>query len=158
VSACNKSFGLLMIPRSISQLFQNPFICIKPRDPPFGSLRLNADGLQFDSRAIIDSRTVRWSTGQPRFTASAENCSQAEAYGSINSVELVVVVGSIIYCWTFIVVGVTVGAAVFSGRIVIPNNAKTNDPIRIKGLFIIFSPMGKALPMMRKRFEMRFAP
>ena len=81
---------------------QKPFICISPRLPPFGSLRFIEFGVQFDSRLMMDSKTVRWSAGQPRLTANAENCSQALEYGSMKIVELVVVVGAIRYGSTLI--------------------------------------------------------
>jgi hypothetical protein len=70
----------------------------------------------------------------------------------MNSVELVVVVGSIMYWAALIVVGVTAGAFVVSGMIVIPNSARINDPIMTKGLDIIFSPKDREFPTTRKGF------
>ena len=70
----------------------------------------------------------------------------------MNSVELVVVVGPMMYSAALIVVGVTAGASVVSGMIVIPNSARMNDPIIRKGLDIIFSPKDREFPTTRKWF------
>ena len=85
--ACSQPVG-----QYVEGVHQNPLICIRPRDPPLGSLALNAVLVQFDSRFSTLINVGVSVAGQP--TLSARLTAPTQAVTGV-VLEVVVVVGSV---------------------------------------------------------------
>jgi hypothetical protein len=85
--ACSQPVG-----QYVEGVHQNPLICIRPRDPPLGSLALNANSVQFDSRFSTLIRVGVSVAGQP--TLSARLTAPTQAVTGV-VLEVVVVLGSV---------------------------------------------------------------